>query len=115
MSGQKKAPSEMRKTVRVDVPGTVCVTDRQANRDFGQLANISEEGLMILVSEPVVENSVFQLALGFCNEAGDSEPIEIGVECLWCNQSNKADQYWAGFYVIDISEQDQERLRQLIR
>ena len=115
MSGLKNDPSEMRRQVRVDVPGVVCVTDRQASRDFGQLANISEEGLMILTSEPVTENPIFQLSLGFCNKTGDSAPLEIGVECLWCNQSNNAGQYWAGFYIIDISEQDQERIRQLIK
>ena len=114
MNGHSNAPSEMRRKVRVDVPGVVCVTDRQVNREFGQLVNISEEGLMILTSEPVAENSVFQLSLGFCNKAGDSDPVEIGVECLWCNQSNNEGKFWAGFYIIDISEQNQERIRRLV-
>lgn len=114
MSAQDKASSEMRKKVRVDVPGVVCVTDRAANCEFGRLVNISEEGMMIMTSEPVAENTIFQLSLGFCNEDGESDPIEIGVECLWCKESNNQDQFWAGFYIIDISEQGQERIRRLI-
>jgi c-di-GMP-binding flagellar brake protein YcgR len=115
MTVHKNAPSEMRKKVRVDVPGVVCVSDnRQANRDFGRLVNISEEGLMILTSEPVSENSIFQLSLALCNKEDDGDPIEIGVECLWCKQGNNEGQFWAGFYIIDISEQDQERIRRLV-
>ncbi len=114
MSVHNKAPSEMRNKTRVDVPDVVCVTDRQTRSHFGQLVNISEEGMMILISEPVAENTVFQLSLGFCNKDGDVEPIEIGVECLWCNQSTTDGQFWAGFYVIDISEQDQEKIRRLL-
>lgn len=114
MSVQNKSPSEMRKKVRVDVPGIVCITDRQADRDFGRLVNISEEGLMILTSEAIAENAIFQLSLGFCDKDGDNDPIEIGVECLWCHGSNNQDQYWAGFFIIDISEQDQDRIRRLL-
>ena len=114
MSTQNEAPSEMRKNVRVDVPGTVCVTDRQTGRRLGQLANISEDGLMILASEPVAENCIFQLSLGFHDRGDDSQPIEIGVECLWCHKGNNDNQFWAGFYIIDISEPNQERIRGLL-
>lgn len=114
MSAQDKAPSEMRKKVRVDVPGVVCVTERRTNRRFGQLVNISEEGMMILTSEAVAENTILQLSLGFCNNDGESDPIDIGVECLWCHESNNRDQFWAGFYIIDISDQDQDRIRRLL-
>jgi len=115
MTAHKNAPSEMRKKVRVDVPGVVCVSDhRQTTRDFGRLVNISEEGLMILTFEPVAENSIFQLSLAFCDNEDACDPIEIGVECLWCSQGNNEGQFWAGFYIIDISEQDQERIRRLV-
>jgi hypothetical protein len=113
MGEQNRIPSEMRKAVRVDVPGDVHVTDCRANREFGRLVNISEEGLMILTTEAVDENTVFQLSLDLCDRDGKSDPIEIGVECLWCNESSSRDRFWAGFYIIDISEQDQERIRRL--
>ena len=115
MSKQNNAPGELRSKVRIDVPDVVSVADRQANRDFGQLINISEEGLMILTSEPIAENTIFQLSLTVPGKEGGSEMIEIGVECLWCNESNNEGQFWAGFYIIDISEQDQERILRLVR
>jgi hypothetical protein len=114
MSVQKNTSIEMRKHVRQDVPGVVCVTDRQAKRKIGRLVNISEEGLMILTDEPVAENAVFQLHLEFCNQEGESDPIEIGVESLWCKQGSNENQFWAGFYIIDISEQNQDRIRSMI-
>jgi hypothetical protein len=113
MGEQNSIPSEMRKKVRVEVPGDVRVTDRHANREFGRLVNISEEGLMILTSAAIEENTIFQLSLGLCDRDGASDPIAIGVECLWCNESSTRNRFWAGFYIIDISEQDQERIRRL--
>lgn len=115
MSAEDKAASEMRKTARVDVAGVVCVTDRQSGRNFGRLVNISEEGIMILTTEPVTENAVFQLALEFCDSSDASVPVEIGVECLWSHEGSNPGQYWSGFYIIDISEQNQERIRSLLK
>jgi len=114
MSVHENAPHEMRKQVRVDVSGVVRVTSRQDNSEFGQLVNISEEGLMILTTEPITENAIFQLTLEFTDDAGHIDPVEIGVESLWCHKGNNDDQFWAGFYIIDISEQDQERIRRLV-
>lgn len=114
MSANNEMPSEMRRKVRVEVTGTVCVTDRLSSSRFGQLVNISEEGMMVLTSEPVAENTIFQLSLGFCDDNGEAAPIDIGVECLWCHQGNNENQYWAGFYIIDISDRDQQRIRELL-
>ena len=68
---------------------------------------------MLLGSQPIVEDNVLQLALEFESEPEKSNPILIGVECLWCHASNDQTQYWAGFYIIDISDEDLERVRYL--
>ena len=105
---------DMRKQVRIDVSGAVRVMDRQENRDIGKLANISEDGLMLLMTQPVTESTILQLSLEFVNMDGDKTPLHIGVESLWCNKGSDENQFWAGFYIIDISEQDLERIRNML-
>ncbi|MGB5260599.1 MAG: PilZ domain-containing protein [Gammaproteobacteria bacterium] len=110
MQANDKATREMRKKERFDVTDVVRVIDKPTGRDIGQLVNISEDGIMIMGSEPIAENSIMQLSLVF-----DGKPdIKLGVESLWSNSSGKDASYWTGFYIIDISAQDQERISHML-
>ncbi len=113
MSGIESSIQEMRSHSRADVSEVIRVLDRQTGTDLGRLVNISEEGFMLLGSQPVSENSVLQLSLEFESGENNTSPILIGVESLWCHSSNDQTQYWTGFYIIDISDEDLERVRHL--
>lgn len=113
MSGIENSTQEMRNHNRVEVSEVIRVINRQTGADLGQLVNISEEGFMLLGSQSVPEDSIFQLALEFESGNNNTAPILIGVECLWCHSSSDQTQYWAGFYIIDISDEDLERVRHL--
>lgn len=113
MSAFENSNQDMRVHSRVEVSEVIRVIDRQTGTDLGQLVNISEEGFMLLGSRPIAEDSILQLSLVF--DAGESgaSPILIGVESLWCHSSSDQTQYWSGFYIIDISDEDLERVRHL--
>jgi len=113
MSTIKNSIQEMRCHNRVEVSEVIRVTDRQTETKLGRLVNISEEGFMLLGSQPVSVDSILQLSLEFESETNNANPILIGVECLWCHSSSDQSQYWAGFYIIDISDEDLERVRHL--
>jgi len=98
---------------RVEVSEVIRVIDRQTGANMGQLVNISEEGFMLLGSQPVAENNILQLSLEFESGENQASPILIGVESLWCHSSSDQKQYWAGFYIIDISDEDLERVKHL--
>jgi len=102
---------------RIEVSEVIHVIDRQTGNTIGQLVNISEEGLMLQGPEPVAENGIYQLSLEFeANSASAADgPLMIGVESLWCHSSSDQAQHWSGFYIIDISEQELQRIRQLAR
>lgn len=114
MSKHDSQPGNMRKQARVEVSGIVRVVDRQDNRDIGQLVNISEAGLMLLMTQPLLESTILQLSLEFTGVDGEQTALHVGVESLWCNKGSDDDQYWAGFYIIDISEQDRARIKGLL-
>jgi hypothetical protein len=114
MQSNQKSVKDMRRKERFDITDVVRVIDKPSGRDIGQLVNISEEGIMILGSQAIPENSIMQLALVFDCESGSTPDINIGVESLWSNSSTEDSSHWIGFYIIDISEQDQKRIRNMI-
>ena len=113
MSAIENSTQEMRGHSRVEVSEVIRVVDRQTDMELGRLVNISEEGFMLLGSDPVAENTILQLSLEFDSGENQTAPILIGVECLWCHSSSDQKQYWAGFYIIDISDEDLKRVRHL--
>lgn len=115
MNSLEHSIQEMRGRNRVEVSEVIHVTDRQTGENLGQLVNISEEGFMLLGTQAVPEDNIFQLSLEFANESGNPGPIQIGVESLWCHASGDQAQFWSGFYIIDISDEDLERVRQLTK
>jgi hypothetical protein len=113
MSAIENSIQEMRSHSRVEVSEVIRVVDRQTGTDLGRLVNISEEGFMLLGSQPLSEDSILQLSLEFESGPNAASPILIGVESLWCHSSSDQKQYWAGFYIIDISDEDLERVKHL--
>ena len=113
MSTIENSIQEMRGHDRIEVSEVIQVTDRQTGEVLGQLVNISEEGFMLLGAKPVAEDNIFQLSLDFEAESENTDPILIGVESLWCHASGDQTQFWSGFYIIDISDKDLERVRNL--
>ena len=109
MRANDKSAEEMRKSERIDVTEVVRVIDKPSGEEIGQLVNISEEGIMIMGSQPIAENSIMQLSLVY----GDAPEMSIGVESLWSQSGSEDTNYWTGFYIIDISEEDQQRIRDM--
>ncbi|MEN8204900.1 MAG: hypothetical protein ABFS24_02695 [Pseudomonadota bacterium] len=115
MSATERALQDNRGQKRIEVSEVIRAMDRHTGHNIGQLANINKNGLMLLSPEPVSKNSIFQLSLEFeagSGSAADS-PLMIGVESLWSNSSSDRSQHWVGFYIIDVSDQDLERIRKL--
>ena len=113
MSSFEHSIQEMRGRDRVEVSEVIHVINTQTGETLGQLVNVSEEGFMLLGTSAVIEDNIFQLALEFENDTSNTGPIQIGAESLWCHASSDQSQYWSGFYIIDISDEDLERVRQL--
>jgi hypothetical protein len=113
MSAFENSFQEMRGHDRVEISEVIRVTDTQTGLVLGQLVNISEEGFMLLGTQAVAEDNIFQLSLEFQTEDSDAGPVLIGVESLWCHASSDQTQYWSGFYIIDISDVDLERVKHM--
>ena len=89
----------------------VRVIDITANRSIGKLANLHEDGFMVITEQSLIEeDNIYQLLF---EDDNDEELFRLGAECLWLNAS-VGDQYWAGFQIIDVADAEQAKVTALI-
>lgn len=81
---------------------------------FGEVANLTTEGLMALTDQAIATRSLYQLRMTLPYQIDGGPIIELGADCLWTRHSDDYHRHWAGFSIIDISDADLERLQVLI-
>lgn len=102
---------ERRRLERHEVNGQIDAFDRVTGQLIGRLVDIHSEGLMLLANNLAEVGNIYQLSL---QKSADNEIwLEVGVDCLWKNPANGEDRYWAGFRVIDASDEALAELEQL--
>jgi hypothetical protein len=103
---------ENRSSPRKQLNEKIDVLDINSGELLGTLVNISPGGFMLFSNKPVDSNRLFQLRLQM-PEADAGETLELGAESLWCKDTTHSRGYWAGFQIIDISEQGIRQVKQL--
>lgn len=81
---------------------------------FGELVNITTEGIMVMTENEVETQAIFQLSLELPEPLIGSTRILLGADCLWCRSAENFSRYWAGLQIIDASEQALEQVEALI-
>ena len=103
---------ERRISDRIDTPsGQIHVFDRMIGEEIGTVANISTTGFMLVADRHIEVDSIFQLRL---LTSDTEEEFILGAICLWNSDASAANTFWAGFHIIDISEETLSRLDKLI-
>ncbi|MCB1759457.1 MAG: PilZ domain-containing protein [Gammaproteobacteria bacterium] len=106
---------ENRTSPRKRVHEKIQVVDLNSGEVMGNLVNISTGGLMLLSEVPLAPNRLFQLSLVLPSQLDGAASIEFGVECLWVQDAEESNApCWAGFQIIDISEQSSQLIAQLM-
>ena len=101
---------EQRQHPRFQLQASLEIFDTLSGDKMGILANISEQGLMVLGDKTLVDGAVYQVAVTM----NDGITLELGVECLWSSSGDTDSKSWSGFHIIDISEHAQSVLDTLI-
>ncbi len=108
-------PSESRRRERKEVDQPIAVKDALLDAEVGQVVNIHEEGFMLIGSGKIRENCLYQLSMHLSKEVDSRSNISVGAECLWLKETDSGTQYWAGFHIIDISENDRDVITKLVQ
>lgn len=103
-----------RKIERAELNQPISIVDTINGGTFGELINVTVEGLMIMTQNEIPAHSIYQLSLHLPVELDGSKTIEIGADCLWCRKAENFHRYWAGFQVIDASDQALRQIAHLI-
>ncbi|MGH8032077.1 MAG: PilZ domain-containing protein [Luteimonas sp.] len=106
--------SEFRRTRRRKAADTILVTDTMSERVVGRIGNLSESGMLLMASEPLVDDALYQFRFALPDGRGHKTAIEIGVHLLWTDHASAPGQAWAGFRFIAVDEPHMTRLRSWI-
>ena len=94
---------------------TLQVVNSLNNESIGTVANISLGGFLLITDNASIpEGAVYQLSIRGGDTEGSSAGIDLGATCLWQAEANTPGSTWAGFQIIDISDQNERRLQDYI-
>lgn len=93
--------SEKRSQIRIPIDEEICVRDTTSGMELGTLANIHDEGFMVISDGGLKEDHLYQVVFELGNDKG---VIELGAECLWISETGTGDQVWAGFQIMSLDD-----------
>ncbi len=103
-----------RKLERKELSQAITVLDTINGGVFGELVNVTTEGIMVMTDREIETQAIFQLALDLPEPINGANQIIVGADCLWCRRAENFYRYWAGFQIIDASEQALKQLEVVI-
>ncbi len=103
--------NEFRRAKRRKAAGTISVTDMMTERVVGRVGNLSETGMLLMATEALVDDALYQFRFNLPNDKGDGMPVEVGAHLLWMDSASAPGQAWTGFRFLGITEQQARHLR----
>jgi len=104
---------EFRRAKRRKASDTIPVTDVMTGRVIGRIGNLSQSGLLLIASEPLVDDALYQLHFDLPHDDGPL-PIEVGAHLLWTDPASARSQVWTGLRFLALGADQSRRLRSWI-
>lgn len=104
------AAADTRRKPRRRVPDTVAVVDSMTDHVVGRLGNVSETGMLLIASTPLVDDALYQLRFELA-DGGRALSIEVGGHVLWRDDASAPGQSWCGLRFINLPEAQRRALR----
>lgn len=105
---------DQRRSDRKSLDSVVPVTNAITGEQLGHIGNISAEGMMLIARSDLEEGHMFQICFALPEPSGDERAFNVGAICLWCSEASSPNTYWAGFEIMDISDDEALTLRSII-
>ena len=105
---------ESRRADRRNVHETITVRDTMTEQVIGRLGNISESGMLLVASAPLLDDALYQLRFDIPDRNGRPVKIDVGAHLIWVGSANTPGQSWAGLRFLTISEEHLVTLRHWI-
>lgn len=105
---------DLRKFERRHLVFYLRVFDGMSSRVIGHIADISQQGLMVISDDPIAVNENYRLRLRLPPELGGKEEILINGTSRWCKPDVNPDFYITGFQLYDLGEDIEKYLLKLV-
>lgn len=102
--------NEFRRARRRKASDTILVTDTMTERVVGRIGNLSESGMLLIASESLVDDALYQFHFTLPGVQGPL-PVDVGVHLLWTDRASAPGQAWAGLRFIALAESNAVKLR----
>lgn len=106
--------NEFRRAKRRKAAGTISVTDVMTERIVGRIGNLSETGLLLMATEALVEDALYQFHFDLPNDKSEDMGVEVGAHLLWMDAASAPGQAWVGFRFMGITEKQSRQMREWI-
>jgi hypothetical protein len=110
----KQEGAHKRKNVRKRVTQVIMVVNSFTGESLGRIGNLSTTGMMLISPRLMGEEHYFQVGFQLSAAKIAAQKLEVGVQCLWCDEARSASTYWVGCKIIDISDADQVLLKRWV-
>lgn len=91
-----------RQSIRRRIGNTLEMHDSKTAQSMGRVMNLSAEGFMLLTKQEINPNERHDFVLQLPQAVGVHRSIELVVECRWCQPSNTAGYFGAGFSLVSV-------------
>ncbi|MDA3915036.1 PilZ domain-containing protein [Oleiagrimonas sp.] len=103
---QREDRRAQRKSVESTEPAINVITGRV----MGQIGNISNTGMLLICPDKPRSDAVYQITLPLPDNDEDTQMIEVGVQEQWHQQASSTENYWVGYRIVAITDEDKARL-----
>lgn len=103
---------EQRRAPRKQADETIPVNDTIAGDNIGHIGNLSRTGMMLISRRKPVSEAIYQFRMYLPDGVGSGRSITVGVQEQWHEPASVPGQYWVGFRIIAIDEDDAQVLDQ---
>jgi len=90
------------------------VYERDTDRFFGCLVDITTEGVMVISETPIEVDTSFHFRMDIPDEVRGATKVEFDARCKWCELGENSNFYDTGFQIEDISPDNVEILEFLL-
>lgn len=102
--------TEYRRAKRKHANDAIDIIDTMTEKVIGRIGNISESGMLMIGSEALFDDALFQVRFSLPG-SGPRRELSVGMHHLWSDEANMPGQVWSGFRFIDIANEDVAALR----
>lgn len=103
--------NDYRRAKRRKANEAIDVLDSMTEAVVGQVSNLSETGMLLIVRERMVSDALYQFSLQLPTTGSQRRTIELGAHELWSDDAGSSGQSLAGFRFIDMSPEDAAHIR----